>query len=368
MDLDRLQHELASLAFAGLDSSAEALATFAEAEGPLATERKQIVGVDPDETPWLFLDAVVAALSSRVDELTVGIEGELKEIEAGPRWSTPMLTPAVYAMVPESRPFAKRVKPEEQVIVLESCANDETITDLRLLQIYLKPLTEKNPNAAGKAMLELALPAFGKDVLPDLWPSLTPQSRSFEIAYKIDIQATLAKLQERAGPKKADRGGPVIEAVTKLLEQSKNDYGEISPESLPILKLGLKMAPESTFRRKVAEMISNMGDVAQSALPELIDAFERGGLTRDYNLIQPMVRLGKNSPDVAASLVRALDDRDASVRLFSAFNLGQLASLPTGALGSLEFLAANDQDQKVRDQATRTLNKIKARLEPALAE
>lgn len=362
----RLQHDLAAACHAGIDAAGiDTLAAYADS--PVADRMKSLADADADEAVWPMLDLMADATLMQADQVGIGAEGELREIEAGPHWATPMLTQAVYAMVPESRPFAKRVKPDEQVMVLESTLNDGTITDLRLVQIYLKSLTAKEETPVTKAMISLALPSFGKDILPDLWPSLSPQSKSFEIAYKIDMQATLAKLQEKGGGKKTDRGGPVIEAVNKLLEKTKDQYGVISADSLPILKLGLKMAPESGFRRKVAEILAGMGEKAVSALPEMIDAFERGGLGRDYNLIQPMVALGKNSPDVAQALMRALEDRDSSVRLFAAFNIGQMGELAFGAIGSLEFMAASDPDQKVRDRATQTLNKLKAKLEPALA-
>ncbi len=332
----------------------------------IATAAKAYSEADRDEAVWPILELIEKIRLQQVDELTVGVEGDLDEFEAGPNWQTPMLTQAVFALVPESRPFAKRVKPEEQVTVLESTTNDSTITDLRLLQIYLQALNEKKVGPLYTAMLELALPAFGKDILSDLWPSLTPESRSFQVAYKLDIQATLTKLQEKAGGKKTDRGGPVIKAVEKLLDDRKNEYGEISPDSLHILKLGLKLAPEANFRRKIAETLAGMGSIASSALPELIEAFERGGLTRDYQLIRPMMVLGKESQDVADALTRALEDRDGGVRLMSAFNLGQMGNPAYGAMNSLEDMSANDPDQKVRDQATKTVNKLRARLEPAV--
>lgn len=133
---------------------------------------------------------------------------------------------------------------------------------------------------------------------------------------------------------------------------------------MPILKLALKYAPEPAFRRKVAETLAGMGEAAVEALPDLIDAFERTGFTRDYNLIRPMMVLGKESNDVADSLIRALEDRDSTVRLMAAFNIGQMGEPAMKALDTLEDLSERDPEAKVRDQALKTLNKLRARLEP----
>src|SRR6188474_992681 len=100
---------------------------------------------------------------------------------------------------------------------------------------------------------------------------------------------------------------------------------------------------------------------ATEALPDLVDAFERTGFTRDYNLIRPMMVLGKESDDVADSLIRALEDRDSTVRLMAAFNVGQMGEPAMKALNALEDLSERDPEPKIRDQAAKTLNKLRAR-------
>jgi HEAT repeat protein len=155
----------------------------------------------------------------------------------------------------------------------------------------------------------------------------------------------------------------VTKAVEKILEDAA-EGGRVGPESLPILKLALKYAPEPSFRRKVAETLAGMGAPAAEALPDLVDAFERTGFTRDYNLIRPMVVLGKESTDVADALIRALEDRDSTVRLLAAFNVGQMGEPAMRALEMLEDVAERDPEPKVRDTALKTLNKLRARLEP----
>ena len=151
--------------------------------------------------------------------------------------------------------------------------------------------------------------------------------------------------------------------MDKILQDAA-EGGKVGAESLPILKLALKYAPEPAFRRKVAETLAGMGKDAAEALPDLVDAFERTGFTRDYNLIRPMMVLGKESVDVADSLIRALEDRDSTVRLMAAFNVGQMGEPAMKALNALEDLSERDPEPKIRDQAAKTLNKLRARLEP----
>jgi hypothetical protein len=276
----------------------------------------------------------------------------------------------LYLLVPETRPFAKKVKPEIQVETIESAVRLGTATDLRLLQIYLKHLEEKKDEApVADVVAQTAIPAYGPGVLPELWPTLGPDNRTFTAASKVDIQATLKRLTEKTPEKKvkgqpADKQSQVTKAVDKILQDAA-EGGRVGPESLPILKLALKYAPEPSFRRKVAETLAGMGpEAAGEALPDLVDAFERTGFTRDYNLIRPMVVLGKESTDVSDALIRALEDRDSTVRLLAAFNIGQMGEVAMRALDALEDKAEHDPEPKVRDQALKTLNKLRARLEP----
>jgi hypothetical protein len=274
---------------------------------------------------------------------------------------------SLYLLVPETRPFAKKVKPEVQIETLETAARLGTATDLRLLQIYLNHLDDKKEDAPiADAVAQHAIPAFGPGILPELWPTLGPDNRTFTAASKIDIQATLKRLTEKTPEKKAkggDKQSQVTKAVDKILQDAA-EGGRVGPESLPILKLALKYAPEPSFRRKVAETLAGMGIAAAEALSDLVDAFERTGFTRDYNLIRPMVVLGKESTEVADALIRALEDRDGTVRLLSAFNIGQMGEPAMRALDMLEDISERDPEPKVRDQALKTLNKLRARLEP----
>jgi hypothetical protein len=195
---------------------------------------------------------------------------------------------------------------------------------------------------------------------------MAPESRQFLAAYKIDVEATLTRLLEKPA-KRGDKGGSVMKAVESLMEGVAGEGAAVGPESLPILRLALKFAPDPGFRRKIAQTIAGIGPPATDALPELIDAFEHGGLTRDYQLVRPLIVLGKESQEVADALIRALDDRDSSVRLLAAFNVGQMGAPAMTALPKLEEMVESDTDAKVREQAAKTVNKLRLRLEPASA-
>src|SRR5262249_27704019 len=110
-----------------------------------------------------------------------------------------------------------------------------------------------------------------------------------------------------------------------------------------------------------ADILANMGSRGAEALPELIDAFENTGLTRDYYLVRPLVVLGKESQEVADTIIRAMGDRDHTVRLMAVFNIGQNGAPAATALHEVEELAEADPDPKVRETALKTLNKLRMR-------
>jgi hypothetical protein len=290
--------------------------------------------------------------------------GEIREVPEGGFWSTPMPAETLYALVPETRPFAKRAKAPEQVEKIETAGRLGQAADLRLVQLYLRLLAEKEKaagNPVADVVARVAIPAFGPVILPELWPTLAPENRTFIAAYKIDVEQTLARLLEKSGDKKkSDKGGNVMKAVEKLMTTVNEDGSSIGPESLPIIKLALKHAPDQGFRRKLADIVAGMGSAGSDALPELIDVFEHG-LTRDYYMIRPMVVLGKESNDVADVVIRALSDRDSTVRLMASFNLGQMGGVAERGLRQLEDVAETDQDAKVRETATKMLNKLRIR-------
>jgi len=366
---DLLLESLVATAAAGVDTGGvtDLKGKAATAPPELSDAAARLRAAEDDEAPAPLLELLFAATHARLQRAETGVKGNLEPVAEGVHWSTPMSAENLYLLVPETRPFAKKVKPEVQVEAIESATRLGTATDLRLLQIYLKHLEEKKEDApVADAVAQHAIPAFGPPILPELWPTLGPDNRTFSAASKIDIQATLKRLTEKTPEKKAkgaDKQSQVTKAVDKILEDAA-EGGRVGPESLPILKLALKYAPEPSFRRKVAETLANMGSAAAEALPDLVDAFERTGFTRDYNLIRPMVVLGKESNDVADALIRALEDRDSTVRLMAAFNVGQMGEPAMKALDTLEDVSERDPEPKVRDTALKTLNKLRARLEP----
>ena len=366
---DPLIDALVAAAAGGVDKAGvnDAKAKLADVPAELADAANRLRNAEDDEAPLPLLELLQGAMHARLQRAEAGAKGTIEEPAAGGHWSTPMPAESLYLLVPETRPFAKKVKPEVQVEAIETAARLGTVTDLRLLQIYIKHLEEKKEESpVADAVVQSAIPAFGPGVLPELWPTLGPDNRTFAAASKIDIQATLKKLTEKSPEKKAkggDKQSQVTKAVEKILEDAA-EGGRVGPESLPVLKLALKYAPEPSFRRKIAETLAGMGEAAVEALPDLIDAFERTGFTRDYNLIRPMMVLGKESTDVGDALIRALEDRDSTVRLMAAFNVGQMGEPAMKALDALEDMSERDPEPKVRDQAMKTLNKLRARLEP----
>jgi hypothetical protein len=371
-DKELLIDALVAAAAGGIDAvgATEVKGRATDVPPELADAAGRLRTAEDDDAPAPLLELLGNAFHARLLHAETGINGTIEDVPEGGHWSTPMPAENLYLLVPETRPFAKKVKPEVQVEAIESAVRLGTATDLRLLQIYLKHLEEKKDESpVADAVAQNAIPAYGPGVLPELWPTLGPDNRTFTAASKIDIQATLKRLTEKTPEKKAkgqpaDKQSQVTKAVDKILQDAA-EGGRVGPESLPVLKLALKYAPEPSFRRKVAETLAGMGPAsAGDALPDLVDAFERTGFTRDYNLIRPMVVLGKESTEVADALIRALEDRDGTVRLLAAFNVGQMGEVAMRALDALEDVSERDPEPKVRDQALKTLNKLRARLEP----
>jgi HEAT repeats len=371
-DKEPLIDALVAAASGGIDAVGvgDVRSRLGDAPPEVTDAASRLRAAEDDDAPAPLLELLAGTFHARLLGSESGLKGTIEEIPEGGHWSTPMPAENLYLLVPETRPFAKKVKPEVQVEAIESAIRLGTATDLRLLQIYIKHLEEKKEESpVADTVAHSAIPAYGPGILPELWPTLGPDNRTFTAASKIDIQATLKRLTEKSPDKKSkgvggDKQSQVTKAVDKILQDAA-EGGRVGPESLPILKLALKYAPEPSFRRKVAETLAGMGPAAAGeALPDLVDAFERTGFTRDYNLIRPMVVLGKESTDVADALIRALEDRDSTVRLLAAFNVGQMGEVAMKSLDALEDMSERDPEPKVRDQAVKTLNKLRARLEP----
>src|SRR5262245_36360114 len=278
-DKEPLIDALVATVAAGVDTAGatELKGRAAEAPPELADPAERLRAAEDDEAPAPLLELLQSAFHARLQKSETGAKGTIEDIPEGGHWSTPMAAENLYLLVPETRPFAKKVKPEVQVEAIESATRLGTATDLRLLQIYLNHLEDKKEDApVADAVAQHAIPAFGPGILSELWPTLGPDNRTFSAASKIDIQATLKRLTEKSPEKKAKGGGDKQSQVTKAVDKILQDAaegGRVGPESLPILKLALKYAPEPSFRRKVAETLAGMGTAAAEALPDLIDAF-----------------------------------------------------------------------------------------------
>jgi len=343
------------------------------AMAPLAESAQRAMAAEADEAPLPLLDLIQGVMESRAGLAEFhAVSGEIKEVPEVGYWATPMPADVLYTLIPETRPFAKRAKAPEQIENIEAAGRRGQVADLRLVQPFLKMLTEKAGNTVADVIARIAIPAYGRVILNDLWPTLAPENRTFIAAYKIDVELTLARLLDKSGDKKkSDKGGNVMKAVEKLMTTVNEDGSSIGPESLPIIKLALKHAPDQGFRRKLADIVASMGSRGSDALPELIDAFENTGLTRDYYLVRPIVVLGKESNEVADTVLRAMGDRDPVVRLMAVFNFGQMGNVAEKGLSQVEDLAESDPDTKVRETATKMLNKLKIKFglaEPASLE
>ena len=166
---------------------------------PLAEDAQKTMAAEADEAPLPMLDFVQGVMQARpaLAEFHAGT-GEVKEIPEGGYWSTPMAAEILYTLIPETRPFAKRAKAPEQIENIEAAGRRGQVADLRLVQTFLKMLTEKVGNTVADVAARIAVPAYGPVILNDLWPTLAPENRTFIAAYKIDVETTLARLLDKA--------------------------------------------------------------------------------------------------------------------------------------------------------------------------
>ncbi len=365
---DPVLDSLLNTAMTGLDEggSNQLKKFLPDAAEELQPAAQRFLAAEDDDAPAVLAELLFLSFFHRRQSATIGYKGNLEVVPTEDvRWESKMPAEPLYLLVPETRAFAKKVKPEAQVETIETHVRLGDAADLRLLQIYLKHLEDKKAdNPVADIVAKDAIPAFGKQVLPDLWPTLGPDNRTFTAASKIDIQSTLKRLSSKTDRKTrgslggvaSEKTSDVTKAVLKLLE----DAGPIGPEAMPMLKAALRVA-EPALKRRIAETFLLMGEAGKEAIPNLIDAFEGAGFTKDFNLIRPMVVLGKDSPEVAQALARALEDKDMTVRLLAAFNIGLLGEPARDILTPLETAAMNEVDPKTRNQIHKTLNKLRVR-------
>src|SRR5829696_8855625 len=142
---DPLLDALVAAAHAGIDAAGvtEVKGRAAEAPPELADAAGRLRAAEDDEAPAPLLELLATAFHQRLLRAEAGLKGIIEDIPEGGHWSTPMPAENLYLLVPETRPFAKKVKPEVQVEAIESAGRLGTANVLRLLQVYLKHLDEK---------------------------------------------------------------------------------------------------------------------------------------------------------------------------------------------------------------------------------
>src|SRR5262245_8224857 len=119
---DPLIDALVTTAAGGVDSVGitELKGRSATVPSELSEPAARLRDADDEESPVPLLELLHAALHARVQRADAGAKGTLDEIPAGGHWSTNMAAESLYLLVPETRPFAKKVKPEVQVEAIES--------------------------------------------------------------------------------------------------------------------------------------------------------------------------------------------------------------------------------------------------------
>jgi len=181
-DKEPLIDALVAAAAGGVDAVGvtEVKGRLTDAPPELADAAARLRTAEDDEAPAPLLELLATAFHARLLRAEAGLKGSIEDIPEGGHWSTPMPAETLYLLVPETRPFAKKVKPEVQVEAIESAVRLGTATDLRLLPVYLKHLEEKKEEApVADAVAQIAIPAYGPGVLPELWPTLGPDNRTF---------------------------------------------------------------------------------------------------------------------------------------------------------------------------------------------
>src|SRR6516165_5008013 len=119
---DPLIDALVAAAGGGIDAvgMADVKARLADVPPELADAADRLRKAENDDAPAPFLELLAGAFHARLLRAEAGIQGTIEEAPEGGHWSTPMPAESLYLLVPETRPFAKKVKPETQVETIES--------------------------------------------------------------------------------------------------------------------------------------------------------------------------------------------------------------------------------------------------------
>ena len=342
----------------------QSLAEQVPALAPLAESAARAAESEGEPGAAALLDLNGRLQSARFGMAEAGREGEMEDFPAGGEWFTPMPWNLLYQIAPSERGFP-RARAKAQFEGLQEAVRLGVAADLRLVDFYLGTLAWGESPLAD-LVAGSVLPRFGATVLPEVGAYVSVSSRGFATAYAIDSQTAVAWLLEDA---QGDGGrvDAVVEAAKSLMEAASKEGRTPGADAVPLLRAGLHFAPDAAQRHRFAAALAQAGPEAAGAVPELVAALERA-LSRDIDLIRPLAVIGKESPEAVEALARALTDRSSVVRVMAAFNLGLMGGPATDAIPALERAAAGDSESKVRDQAARTLAKLRQRLAPPEGE
>jgi hypothetical protein len=113
---------LVAAASGGTDAAgvADVKARLDDAPPELADPAGRLRAAEDDDAPAPVLELLAGAFHARLMRAEAGINGTIEDVANGGHWSTAMPAENLYLLVPETRPFAKKVKPETQVEAIES--------------------------------------------------------------------------------------------------------------------------------------------------------------------------------------------------------------------------------------------------------
>jgi len=128
---------------------------------------------------------------------------------------------------------------------------------------------------------------------------------------------------------------------------------------------GLK-DPDRDVRIRSAYSIGKIGHVAESAVPELIHAYQDTDPTMRAAVISALGGIKKQSQLAVPVLMQALNDFSIGVRSSAIYSLGEYGADAEVALPALTEIAIHDSDPDLRADAKTAVDKIKNRMSQRL--
>ena len=115
-------------------------------------------------------------------------------------------------------------------------------------------------------------------------------------------------------------------------------------------------------RIRSAYSIGKIGHVAESAVPELIHAYQDTDPSIRSAAISALGGIKRHSPVVVPVLMQALNDFSIGVRNSAIYSLGEYGADSERALPALTEIAIHDTDPDIRADAKAAIDKIKNRM------